>query len=85
MRFVRYSPVLIGAVLLSSPVLAQTQPHTAPTKSMQRTITTTKSTSSTTRAPVVRTAKSLDCSKQADSKGLHGKPRKSFMSSCKKG
>ena len=36
------------------------------------------------RAPVVRTAKSLDCSKQADAKGLRGKPRKSFMSSCKK-
>jgi hypothetical protein len=36
------------------------------------------------KAPVVRTAKSLDCSKQADTKGLHGKPRKSFMSSCKK-
>jgi hypothetical protein len=38
----------------------------------------------TAKAPVVRTAKSLDCSKQADAKGLHGKPRKSFMSSCKK-
>jgi hypothetical protein len=36
------------------------------------------------KPPVVRTAKSLDCSKQADAKGLHGKPRKSFMSSCKK-
>ena len=31
-----------------------------------------------------RTAKSLECSKQADSKNLHGKPRKKFMSSCKK-
>jgi hypothetical protein len=38
----------------------------------------------TTKAPVVRTAKSLDCSKQADAKGLHGKLRKSFMSNCKK-
>lgn len=36
------------------------------------------------KAPVARTAKSLDCSKQADAKGLHGKPRKSFMSTCKK-
>ncbi|HEX7819358.1 MAG TPA: PsiF family protein [Sphingobium sp.] len=41
-------------------------------------------TPATKRAPVVRTAKSLDCSKQADAKGLHGNPRKSFMSSCKK-
>ena len=31
-----------------------------------------------------RTEKSLECSKQADSKSLHGKPRKKFMSSCKK-
>ena len=31
-----------------------------------------------------RTAKSLECSKQADAKNLHGKPRKTFMSTCKK-
>ena len=36
------------------------------------------------KAPMVRTAKSLDCSKQADAKSLHGKPRKHFMSTCKK-
>lgn len=30
-----------------------------------------------------RTAKSLACSAQADAKGLHGKPRKAFMSTCK--
>ena len=31
-----------------------------------------------------RTEKSLACSKQADEKNLHGKPRKKFMSTCKK-
>ncbi|MGO8740329.1 PsiF family protein [Rhodoblastus sp.] len=31
-----------------------------------------------------RSAKSLDCSKQADTQKLHGKPRKEFMSKCKK-
>ena len=31
-----------------------------------------------------RTAKSLECSKQADAKGLHGKERKKFRSQCKK-
>ena len=31
-----------------------------------------------------RTAKSLECSKQADEKGLHGKPRKKFLSQCKR-
>ena len=32
-----------------------------------------------------RTAASLECSKQADAKAVHGKERKKFMSSCKKG
>ena len=31
-----------------------------------------------------RSAKSLECSKEADAKNLHGKPRKKFMSRCKK-
>jgi hypothetical protein len=31
-----------------------------------------------------RTAKSLECSKQADAKGLHGKDRKKFRAECKK-
>jgi hypothetical protein len=31
-----------------------------------------------------RSEKSLECSKQADSQNLHGKPRKHFMSECKK-
>ena len=31
-----------------------------------------------------RTAKSLECSKQADTKNLHGKPRKAFMRTCKR-
>ena len=31
-----------------------------------------------------RTAASLECSKEADDKSLHGKERKKFMSECKK-
>jgi len=31
-----------------------------------------------------RTEKSLACSKEADGKNLHGKPRKKFMRTCKK-
>ncbi|MFA5955709.1 PsiF family protein [Hyphomicrobium sp.] len=30
-----------------------------------------------------RTAESLECSKQADAKGLHGKERKTFRAHCK--
>jgi hypothetical protein len=32
-----------------------------------------------------RTAKSIECSKQADAKGLHGKERQKFRSKCKAG
>ena len=31
-----------------------------------------------------RSAASLECSKEADAKSIHGKERKKFMSSCKK-
>ena len=31
-----------------------------------------------------RAAKSAECSKQADAKGLHGKERKKFREECKK-
>jgi hypothetical protein len=40
--------------------------------------------SSTKRAKAPRSAKSIECSKQADAKGLHGKERKKFRSQCKK-
>jgi hypothetical protein len=36
------------------------------------------------KKPMVRTAASLECSKQADEKGLKGKERKKFRSECKK-
>jgi len=32
-----------------------------------------------------RTAKSRECSQQADAKGLHGKERHKFRSACKRG
>jgi hypothetical protein len=37
------------------------------------------------KAAKPRTAVSLECSKEADAKSLHGKDRKKFMSDCKKG
>ena len=36
------------------------------------------------KAEKPRTAESLQCSKDADAKSLHGKERKKFMSECKK-
>lgn len=85
MRLVRLSWALAGAPLLpSSPVVAQTAPAptTAGMSTHSQMVTKTKTTK--TSVPVQRTAKSLDCSKQADAKNVHGKARKSFMSSCKK-
>jgi invasion protein IalB len=43
----------------------------------------TKASPSAT-APVQHTARSLECSKEADAKGLHGKERKKFRSECKR-
>ena len=36
-------------------------------------------------APVQRSARSIECSKEADAKGLHGKARQVFRRKCKKG
>jgi hypothetical protein len=36
------------------------------------------------KAEKPRSAASLECSKEADAKGLHGKDRKKFRSDCKK-
>jgi len=36
-------------------------------------------------APAVHSAKSVECSKEADAKGLHGEPRRKFRAECKKG
>jgi len=70
---------LVTAALIGSTAIAQT-PSFAPTSQVAAARTPPTKPA---KAAVVRTAKSLDCSKQADAKGLHGKPRKSFMSSCK--
>ena len=47
------------------------------------TTTTPKTTPKKTPAP--RSAKSIECSKLADAKGLHGKERRVFRAKCKKG
>ena len=49
-----------------------------------QTATTDKPAAAAKKTQAPRTEKSLACSKEADGKGLHGKPRKKFMSTCKK-
>jgi len=65
-----------ASLLLMSTAFAQTA---APAKS-----DTPAAKSDTTKAPVVHSAASIECSKEADAKGLHGKDRKKFRSDCKK-
>jgi psiF repeat len=66
----------LGASLLlfATPVFAQTT--TAPAAKSDA------APAAKTSKP--RTAESLECSKEADAKGLHGKERKKFRSECKK-
>ena len=69
----------VASFLLIGAASAQT---TAPAK--------TDATKTETKAPAERkaekprTAASLECSKEADAKGLHGKERRKFRAECKK-
>jgi phosphate-selective porin len=73
----------IAALLLMGSASAQTA---APAK----TEAPKAETKADTKAPAEKkaakpqTAASLECSKEADAKGLHGKERKKFRSECKK-
>lgn len=40
---------------------------------------------SAANAAVARTPQSIECSKAADAKGLHGKERETFRAECKRG
>ena len=65
----RAAATAIASLFLMSSALAQTAAPAAKTE---------------TKAPVAHTAASLECSKEADAKGLHGKERKKFRSECRK-
>lgn len=71
---------LFASLLLAGSAFAQTAATTTPTSPT----TTTKAAPTEKKATAPRTAASLECSKQADAKGLHGKERKKFRSECKK-
>ncbi len=79
----RAAATAIASMLLFSPAVAQT---TAPATSAPtaRTAPAPKTVPAEKKAEKPRTAASLQCSKDADAKSLHGKERKKFMSECKK-
>lgn len=69
------------AVLAGAPAFAQTAAPGPTPKGGTAAVNTPKPVPAR-MAPDPRSPASLDCSKQADDKGLHGKARKKFRSSC---
>ena len=71
----RAAAVAIASLLLAGSAYAQTPAPAAPAAKADTAAPADKKS---------RTAASLECSKEADGKSLHGKERKKFMSACKK-
>jgi hypothetical protein len=69
----------LASLLLTGSAFAQTA---APAKDATKTETKAPAEK---KAEKPRTAASLECSKEADAKGLKGKERKKFRAECKKG
>ena len=69
----------LASLLLAGSAFAQTAAPAA----KDATKTETKAPAEK-KAEKPRTAESLECSKEADAKGLHGKERKKFRAECKK-
>jgi hypothetical protein len=73
----RAAAAAFASLFLISSAFAQTATPPAPAP-------TTKAAPAAKKAEKPRSAASLECSKEADTKGVHGKERKKFMSQCKK-
>jgi hypothetical protein len=73
------SLMLIGAASAQTP--APTPAPATQSTPAEKTAPAAKTGAATAKP---RTEVSLECSKQADAKGLHGKERKTFRSTCKK-
>ena len=69
----RLAAVALASLLATGTAFAQTA---APATKTDAAATADK------KPPKERSAESLDCSTQADAKGLHGKERKKFRSEC---
>jgi hypothetical protein len=85
MTYSKTIATVVATLFLSGAALAQTPAPAPMAKS-----TTAAPAAKTATAPAEkkaekpRTAASLECSKEADTKNVHGKERKKFMSECKK-
>jgi phosphate-selective porin len=73
----RAAAIAFASLLLTSSAFAQSTAPAAPAPAA-------KAAPEEKKAEKPRTTASLECSKEADAKGLHGKERKKFRSECKK-
>jgi hypothetical protein len=73
----RAAATAIASLFLISSAFAQTTTPATPAPAA-------KMAPAEKKAAKPRSAESLECSKEADAKGVHGKDRKKFMSDCKK-
>jgi hypothetical protein len=86
----RAAAIAVASLLLMSSAFAQTTTPATPAPAAKTAPADKKAEPATKMAPAEkkaekpRTAASLECSKEADTKGVHGKERKKFMSECKK-
>ena len=81
----------IASLFLMGTASAQTPAPATKTEAPKTETSKTETSKTETKAPAAdknaakpRTPGSLECSKQADEKGLKGKERKKFRSACKK-
>jgi len=79
----RAAATAVASLLLLSSAFAQTTTPATPAPAAKTAIAP-KMAPAEKKAEKPRTAASLQCSKDADAKGLHGKERKKFRSACKK-
>jgi hypothetical protein len=73
----RVAAAALTSLFLMSSAFAQTATPATPAPAA-------KAAPAEKKAEKPRTAASLECSKEANTKGVHGKERKKFMSECKK-
>jgi hypothetical protein len=72
----RVIAIVTASLLLGGTAFAQTMAPATPAPA-------SKMAPAAKKVEKPRTAASLECSKEADAKGLHGKERKKFRSECK--
>jgi hypothetical protein len=73
----RAAVAALASLLLAGTAFAQTAPAA-------KSDTKTETMAPTDKMAKPRTAASMECSKEADAKGLKGKERKKFRAACKK-